>query len=295
MKKWFGIALSLVLVIMLAACSSSKSSGSGTITIATKGFGEQDILANIVAQLIEKETDLSTKIVKLNDTLLYDGIKSGEVDTYVEYTGTALLNVLKHEPVYEPSEAYDIVKKGMKEQNNVEVLDKIGFNDTLVFVMPKDKADARGIKNLTDVAAQSQELVLGASQVFITREDDLPLINKIYNTNFKEIKTMDPGLQFKAAEDGQIDIFTTLSTSGTLPSTNNVIIEDDKKAFVPYDAVPFVKGATLEAHPELKDVYAKLAGKINDEAMQKLNEQVDIEQKLAADVAKQWLEENGLL
>ncbi|MGO4375258.1 glycine betaine ABC transporter substrate-binding protein, partial [Paenibacillus sp. MCAF20] len=76
MKKWFGIAISLILVIMLAACSSSKSSGSGTITIATKGFGEQDILANIVAQLIEKETDLSTKIVKLNDTLLYDGIKS---------------------------------------------------------------------------------------------------------------------------------------------------------------------------------------------------------------------------
>ncbi|WP_336787232.1 ABC transporter substrate-binding protein [Paenibacillus sp. MMO-177] len=294
MKKWLGLTLSIALVGVLVGCSS-KSSGSDTITIATKGFGEQDILANIVQQLIEKETDLSAKIVKLNDTLLYNGIQSGEIDTYVEYTGTALLNVLKHEPVYDPAEAYDIVKEGMAKDKNVTVLDKVGFNDTLVFVMPKDKAEKLGITNLTEAAVQSQNLILGASQTFITREDDLPLINKVYGTKFKEVKTMDPGLQFKAAADNQIDIFTTLSTSGTLPSTNNVIIEDDKHAFVPYDAVPFVNNDTLKEHPELKDVYAKLAGKINDETMQKLNEQVDVKEQLAADVAKQWLKDNGLL
>lgn len=287
--------LSLVLVLAMTGCGKSASS-SDTITVATKGFAESDILANAIALLIENDTKLSTKITTLDNNLLWEAIKAGDVDTYVEYTGTALLNILKEKPEYDPQKAYEIVKEKLKEKNQVEVLEQIGFNDTYALVLRKEIAEKLNIKTTSELAANAGELIFGTSQEFLKREDTWPLVQKVYDPKFKEIKTIqNNALGYKAIEQGLIDVTDVYTTDSKIPISNFIVLEDDKHVFVPYFAIPVIREETLKKHPELKDIINKLAGKIDDVEMQKLNGEVEQKQRPAIDVAREWLKNEGLI
>lgn len=279
----------------MTGCGKSASS-SDTITVATKGFAESDILANAIALLIENDTKLSTKITTLDNNLLWEAIKAGDVDTYVEYTGTALLNILKEKPEYDPQKAYEIVKEKLKEKNQVEVLEQIGFNDTYALVLRKEIAEKLNIKTTSELAANAGELIFGTSQEFLKREDTWPLVQKVYDPKFKEIKTIqNNALGYKAIEQGLIDVTDVYTTDSKIPISNFIVLEDDKHVFVPYFAIPVIREETLKKHPELKDIINKLAGKIDDVEMQKLNGEVEQKQRPAIDVAREWLKNEGLI
>lgn len=288
--------LAIVMIAVLAACGKSGASGSDTIHIATKGFAESDILANAIKLLIEGNSDLKTEVVTLDNNLLWDAVKSGKVDTYVEYTGTALLNILKSEPEYDPQKAYDIVKKELKDKNSLSVLDPIGFNDTYALVLRKELAEKYGITKTSQMAEKAGELVLGTSQEFLKRKDTWPLVEKVYNPKFKEIKTIqNNALGYQAIEQGLIDVTDVYTTDSKIPTANFVVLEDDKHVFVPYYAVPIVRDDTLKKHPELEGILNKLAGQIDDAEMQRLNGEVELKQRPALDVAREWLTEKGLI
>lgn len=287
--------LSLILVLAMTGCGKSASSDD-TITVATKGFAESDILANAIALLIENDTKLSTKITTLDNNLLWEAIKAGDVDTYVEYTGTALLNILKEKPEYDPQKAYEIVKEKLKEKNQVEVLEQIGFNDTYALVLRKEIAEKLNIKTTSELAANAGELIFGTSQEFLKREDTWPLVQKVYDPKFKEIKTIqNNALGYKAIEQGLIDVTDVYTTDSKIPISNFIVLEDDKHVFVPYFAIPVIREETLKKHPELRDIINKLAGKIDDVEMQKLNGEVEQKQRPAIDVAREWLKNEGLI
>ncbi|CAK4843188.1 unnamed protein product [Aphanomyces euteiches] len=269
---------------------------SATINIATKGFAESDILANAIKLLIENETKFKTKISKLDNNLLWEGMKAGQVDTYVEYTGTALLNILKEQPEYEPKVAYDKVKKLLKEKNQITVLDPIGFNDTYAFALRKEVADKYDIKTTSQLAEHSSELVLGESEEFLNRADAWPQVLKVYGPKFKEIKTIaDAGLRYKALEQKLIDSFVLYTTDSKISVSPLVVLEDDKHVFLPYDAIPIIRDGALKDHPELEKIINKLSGTITDAEMLKLNGEVELKQRPAIDVAKEWLISKGLI
>jgi osmoprotectant transport system substrate-binding protein len=287
--------LSLVLLLALTGCSTSKGA-SDTVVVATKGFAESDILANAISLLIQNDTKLKTKIVTMDNNLLWQGIQGGEVDTYVEYTGTALLNMLKEKPEYDPQKVYDIVKEKMKEQYQIEVLDQIGFNDTYALTLRKEIAEKYNIKTTSELAEHAGEAVFGTSQDFIKREDTWPLLEKAYNLQFKEIKTIqNNSMAYQAIQQGLIDVSTVYTTDSKILTGNFIVLEDDKNVFVPYFAIPLIREETLEKHPELRDVINKLAGTIDDSKMQNLNSEVESKKRPALDVAKEWLKSEGLL
>ncbi|WP_053372609.1 ABC transporter substrate-binding protein [Paenibacillus sp. FJAT-27812] len=285
-----------LLILLLAGCSNSGGGASDTIKIATKGFAESDILANAYKLLIEQDTDLKTNIETLDNALLWGAVKEKKVDFYVEYTGTALINILKAEPEFDPQKAYDKVKSELKANNHLTILDPIGFNNTYAFALHKDIAEKYGIKTTSQLAEKSSELIFGASEEFLNRPDAWPPILKVYNPKFKEIKNIqDTGLAFKAIEQGLIDSFILYTTHSNITVKPIVVLEDDKHVFLPYYAVPLVRDEVLEKHPELNEVLNKLSGKITDTEMQRLNGEVELKQRPALDVAKEWLTENGLL
>ncbi|MGO4107418.1 ABC transporter substrate-binding protein [Paenibacillus sp. YAF4_2] len=301
-KKTFGAALILLsglLVLALTGCSNSKdgsSSKNDSIVVATKGFAESDILANALKLLVDQDTDLKTSIKTLDNNLLWAAIDNGEVDTYVEYTGTALLNILKEQPIYDPQQAYESVVKLLKDRNKIDVLDPIGFNDTYAFVIRKETADKLGITNVSQLSEKSGELVFGTNAEFLKREDTWPLVEKVYNPKFKEQKTIqEAGLAYQAIGQGLIDVMVAYSTDSKIADKDLIALEDDKHVFVPYYAVPVVRESTLADHPELKDVLNKLKGSITDAEMQQLNGEVELKQRPALDVAKEWLTSKGLL
>ncbi|WP_221469597.1 ABC transporter substrate-binding protein [Cohnella nanjingensis] len=296
MKSVAAAAAILSVAALAATGCSSGGSKADTVVVATKGFAESDILGNALKVLIDRDTKLKTELKTLDNTLLWNAIDNGEVDTYVEYTGTALLNILKEKPEYEPRKAYDVVKKLLKERNGIEALDPIGFNDTYRFTVRKETADQYGLKTTSDLAAKSGELVFGTSQEFLKREDTWPLVEKVYQPKFKETKTIqNPGIAYEAIKDKQIDVMASYSTDSKILAQGLVALDDDKNVFVPYYAVPVVREETLKAHPELRDVLNKLKDKITDAEMQKLNGEVELKKRPPLDVAKEWLKSEGLI
>ncbi|WP_410511119.1 glycine betaine ABC transporter substrate-binding protein [Paenibacillus sp. BR2-3] len=293
------LTLGLVITTALAAagCSNSQASGSkDTIVLATKGFAESDILANALKLLIENDTDLKTEVKKLDNTLLWNAIDSGDVDAYVEYSGTALINILKLEPEFDPDKAFKTVAAQLKEKKKLIALDPLGFNNTYVLAVRKETADQYGLKTASQLAEKSGDLVFSASEEFLNRPDAWPYIENIYTPKFKEIKSIqDKSLQYQAIDQKLIDVMLPYSTDSQLLKSGLVALEDDKHVFIPYDAFPIVREQTLKDHPELKETLNKLAGKIDEATMQSLNAQVEQDQKPASDVAKAWLKSEGLI
>lgn len=296
-KLLISLGLVLATALMAVGCSNSKASGSkDTIVLATKGFAESDILANALKLLIENDTKLKTEIKKLDNTLLWDAIGTGDVDAYVEYSGTALINILKLEPEFDPEQAFQTVVTQLKEKNKLIALDPLGFNNTYVFAVRKETADKYNLKTASELAEHSSELIFSSSEEFLNRPDAWPLIEDVYKPKFKEIKSIqDKSLQYQAIGQKLIDVMLPYSTDSQLLKNGLVALEDDKHVFIPYDAFPIVREQTLEEHPELKDILNKLAGKLDETAMQKLNAEVEQDQKPTINVAKDWLKSEGLI
>ncbi|CQR55605.1 ABC transporter substrate-binding protein [Paenibacillus riograndensis] len=290
-------ALLLSAALAAAGCSNSKASGSSdTIVLATKGFAESDILANAFKLLIEEDTDLKTEVKKLDNTLLWNAIDTGDVDAYVEYSGTALINILKLDPEFDPDKAFQTVVAQLKEKNNLTALEPLGFNNTYVFAVRKETAEKYGLTTASQLAEKSGELIFGSSEEFLNRADAWPYVENIYKPKFKEIKSIqNKSLQYQAIDQKLIDVMLPYSTDSQLLTSGLVALEDDKHVFIPYDAFPIVRGQTLEEHPELKETLNKLAGKIDEATMQALNAEVEQEQKPAIDVAKEWLKSQALI
>lgn len=289
----------LLLLVSVAGCGTigtAKTGSNDTIVIGGKDFTEQHILANMMKLMIEHHTKLNVKMnAGLDSSIVWNALKDGKIDAYVEYTGTGYLNILKQPPENDPDKVYKIVSDQFKEKYNVQWLKPLGFNNGHVLVMRKEDSQRLGITNLSQLAAKSNNLVFATGQEFLARQDTYPALQRVYNLNFKSIQTMNAGLFLQALQDKKVDVTDVYSTDGKIPSSNLALLTDDKQAFPPYFAAPIIRKSVLKAHPELEETLNKLAGKINDEEMQKLNELVDVQKKDPKVVAEQWLKEHGLI
>lgn len=293
-KKIISAILTLVIIsALISGCGKS----SGTVVIGSKNFTEQIIMGNILATLIEKNTNLKV-VRKLNlggTDVAFNALKSGDIDMYVEYTGTGLVNILK-KPTQNNSDAvYNEVKKDFKEKYNLDWLEPIGFNNTYTLAISPSVEEKYHPKTISDLKKISSNLVLGSTMEFTERPDGYPGLKKTYNIKFKSVKGMDSGLRYPAIEKGDVDVIDAFSTDGMLKAYNLTVLKDDKNFFPPYYAAPLVRDDTLKKYPELKDVLNKLAGQINDETMRELNYKVD---KLGEDpktVADDFLKSKGLI
>lgn len=298
MKKFLVLLMTLVLAISAVGCGSSSEEGaSTTLKVGGKAFTEQDILVHLVAGIIEGNTDIKVerKGYLGGTNILSESIENGDLDIYVEYTGTALMAVLKEEVNTDSQEVLDLVTKRYAEEKNLAVLKPLGFNNTYAIMIRQEMADELGIKSISDLAAHSADLQFAGTQEFMERQDGYEPFAEVYGMNFSDPKGMDPGLSYTALKEGQIDVGTAFATDGRIPAFNLVVLEDDKHFFPPYDAAPIVRQDVIDAHPEVKELLESLAGKLTDSEMATLNAQVDIDKKDSQDVANEWLVKNGFV
>jgi osmoprotectant transport system substrate-binding protein len=291
-RKMMMALAGLAILFSIVGCSAQ----SDTITIGAKEFAEQEILANMMKLLIENETDLNVELkTGLAANITWAALKDGDIDGYVEYTGTGLINILKHELVTDADEAYNIVAEEFPKEFGITWLEPLGFNNTYVVTIRKDQAEELGIKTVSDLAAKSDQFIFGTGQEWLGREDGYPAFEKTYSVNFKKVVTMDYGLWYPSILNKEVDVIIPFSTEGKLAAYDLVLLEDDKHLFPPYDAVPIFKDEVLKEHPELKEAVNKLSNQIDESEMQKLNAKVEIDKEDAAKVAEEWLKEKGLI
>ena len=286
-------------VLLIAAILSTVifKNNDKKIVIGSKNFTEQLILGNMVADLIEGNTDIKVER-KLNlggTQVAFSALQAGELDMYVEYTGTGLVNILKADVVNDPQKTYDIVYKEFKNKYNLKWLKPLGFNNTYTLAVRKDTAEKYNLENFSDLAKVSNNLIMGPTIEFANREDGYLGLIKEYNMNFKELKAVDGGLRYTAIDNNKSDVIDAFSTDGLLKGFELKVLRDDKNFFPPYYAVPLVREDTLKKYPELEEIINKLASKLDDETMRGLNYKVDKLNESPDNVAKDFLKELGLI
>jgi osmoprotectant transport system permease protein len=288
MEKRFSRLLCLVLIVAtLASCSRGER-----IVIGSKNFSEQVILGEMLAQQIERKTHLAVdRQLNLGGTLVcHDALAAGQIDAYVEYTGTALTAILKQPPVNDSKAAYQKVKDPYESRFGLEWTEPLGFNDTFAIIVRKSDAEKFNLKTISDAAPHTANWVAGFGYEFIEREDGYPGLAKLYNLRFPASpRVMDLGLTYKAVADHQVDFIAGNSTDGLISALGLVVLDDDKHYFPSYDAAPVVRDAVIRKHPEVREALRALGGKISEDQMRKMNYAVDGEHKDVKEVVREFL------
>ena len=284
-------------IVIFGAYFSLNSKKDKTINIATKPMTEGYILGQMLTELIEQDTDLKVNItngVGGGASNIHPAIVKGEFDLYPEYTGTSWEAVLKKEDSYDESK-FDELQKEYKEKYNLEYVNLYGFNNTYGLAVNKDIAEKYNLKTYSDLAKVSNNLIFGAEYDFFEREDGYKELQKVYNIDFKKKIDMDIGLKYQAMKDKKIDVMVIFTTDGQLAVSDVIVLEDDKKMYPSYRAGTVVRSEILSEYPELKPVLEKLNNILDDKTMADLNYQVESKGKKPEDVAREYLQEKGLL
>ncbi len=273
--------------LLLAGCSASHAGG--VLRVGSKNFTEQVVLGEIIAQHLEHR--LHQKVerrLNLGGTLLaHQALLAGEIDLYPEYTGTALVAVLKDPIQTDPAAVLGLVRSEYASRFHVAWLDSLGINNGFAMVV---SGDNKKLETLSNAARSPKPWALGVGYEFEQRVDGLKALQRTYALRSNAIKTMDLGLLYRALEDGQVTMIAANATDGLLSKLDVKALDDDKHAFPPYELCIAAREDRLSAVPGLRATLAELSGKFSDRKMQQLNYEVDGRHRPVAEVAAEFLQ-----
>ncbi len=276
----------LALVVLFATgCRPAER-----IVVGSKNFSEQVLLGEIVAQSIERRAHLPVeRRLGLGGTFICDhALRAGEIDVYVEYTGTAYTAILKRPPVADRARVLTEIRERYAE-SGLEWLAPLGFENAFALVVRGEDAERLGVHKISDLAAHPDwRPVFGYE--FMERADGFAGLARTYGLRFdQQPRTLDLGLLYRALVDHQADVAAGNSTDGLIDSLGLRVLTDDRRYFPPYDAVPVARRSTLERYPRVRAALDSLGGRITAEEMRRLNYRVDGEKVTAEQVAREFL------
>lgn len=289
-----GIALMAVSVAAMTGCEKKESD---TIKIASKPMTEQYILAEILGQLIEHDLGIKTEITKGvggGTTNIHPALLKGEFDLYPEYTGTGWLTVLKKEQENNSDVLYDKLQNGYGELG-LQWSGLYGFQNSYVLAVREEAAEEYGLTTFSDLASASPNLIFGGNPDYMEREDGFDYLVSAYDMKFKQVKDIDIALKYTAMEGKQIDATNAFTTDAQLSTADVRLLEDDRQIFAAYYGGTVVRQDTLNKFPDLEATLEKLTGQISDEEMRAMNDAVEVDHEDEKDVAKDFLQSEGLL
>jgi osmoprotectant transport system substrate-binding protein len=295
-SKWFVFAL-VVIVAVIAVFYFMQTTKPEKIVFGSKLFNEQYILAHMYAQLFE-ENGYQTEVKEsLGGTMVnYEALKQGNIDAYIEYTGTAYNVILKLPPLeqWNPEQVYQEVEEGLLKQDQIAIAAKLGFSNDYAIALKANWVEENNIEKMSDLAPYAADLSLATDPEFASRPDGLPQIDKIYGFTFGRVRQMQPTLMYEAIKNNQVDAIGAYTTDARVDLYDLAIVKDDQGALPPYDAIIIVREEFGE-NEELMEIFKTLEGLIDTETMRHLNKFYDIDKKEAADIARDYLLEQGLI
>ncbi len=282
----FGLPLSALSLVFLGCARADH------VVVASKNFTEQDILGEIVAQQIENRTGLAVeRRFHLGGTFVcHEALIGGQADVYVEYTGTALVAILKQPVTGSADSALARVRAAYTGQFGAEWLAPLGFNNTFAMIVRQDDAARLPARTLSAAVPFAKSWKGGFGYEFIERADGFPGLSQAYGLTLAGAPVvMDLGLTYRALADRRVDLIAGNSTDGQIEALHLVALEDDRHYFPPYQAVPVARAAMLQRHPEVRRALEELGGTMTDAAMRRMNYLVDVEHQDVKEVAREFL------
>jgi osmoprotectant transport system substrate-binding protein len=262
------------------------------VRVGSKNFTESFVIAEIYAQALERAGFRVERLFNLGSTqIAIAAMQRGNIDCYPEYTGTALIDVLHLAPIADPAGAYSVVAREFKQRYGIVWLTPSPMNDSQGLATTGAVAKRERIATLADVARAAPRLRLATIQEFLARPDGLPGLQRFYGGfRFREVRTYDIALKYRALLDGKADIATAFTTDGAIATDALVVLRDDRHFWSAYNVAPVVRRAALAARPQIARVLNAVSPHITDRAAQTMNAAVESAQQDPADVAAAFLD-----
>jgi osmoprotectant transport system substrate-binding protein len=269
-----------------------------SLTVGSKEFTESVILGQItIAALEAAGADVSDQTGLTGTDTVRAALESGDIDMYWEYTGTGWVNILGNTTEDLPDDLFEAVKEADAE-NGVAWLEPAPFNDTYRIATSAELAEQEGLVTTSDLAeyveANPDEGSVCAAAEFLNRDDGLPGLQEAYGFEFTEVVELDLGLIYTQVGDS-CNFGEVFSTDARIVANDLVVLEDDQDFFVPYNGALTLRQDVLDENPEIADLMGEISPLLDDETITGLNAQVDVDGEEIADVAQQFLQENGFI
>ena len=284
-------AAAAVAVVILAVSAGGYARSAGiAVVVGSKNFTEQVILGELVAQAIEAEGVSVARKLNLGGTFVCDrALRTGDLDVYVEYTGTAVSAVFHETVPRESSQALERARVLYAAQG-LSAVQPLGFNNTFAILVRQQDAQALGLRTVEDLHRTMTRWTPGFGYEFLQRDDGYPGLVRAYELRFaSEPRGMDLSLIYRALAEGQVDVIAGDATNALIDSLGLQLLVDNRQYFPPYDAVPVVRTAALLREPAIGRALARLAGRISDGDMRAMNAAVDLERRDPKSVASEFL------
>ncbi|MCB2295977.1 glycine/betaine ABC transporter substrate-binding protein [Clostridium algoriphilum] len=295
------VLTALVAVSVLSGCAKKNTSTTDskpavvktkpTINIGSKDFTESLILSELYALALEKQGYKVERKFNLGSAVVHTSLVNADIDFYPEYTGTALLSILKEKPRFDSKEVYDEVAAKYKEKFKLIWLEPSAANDGQGLVISKRASELYNIHSITDLQKNAGKIRFASQGQFDERADGLQALVKTYGAfKFKDEKIYDNGLKYDVLHNGKADLAVAYTTEGQLSKDEFVVLEDDKHVWPPYNIAPVIRQDLIDKNPEIKGILNKVTSKIDNKTIIKLNAEVDINKKEYTEVAKNFFD-----
>jgi osmoprotectant transport system permease protein len=281
-------SVALILLALVIATVTVRGSRSGVV-VGSKNFTEQVVLGELIAQAIEAEGLPVSRKLNLGGTFICDrALRSGDVDVYAEYTGTAVTAVFHQEVAHDPDQALQQARD-LYARAGISTLEPFGFNNTFAILVRTADAKRFALRSVADLQKVSAKWRPGFGYEFLERPDGYTGLTRAYGLHFDAPRAMDLSLIYKALADGQVDVIAGDATSAQIDALDLTALDDSLHFFPPYDAAPVVRTAALLGHPEIQRAMNRLAGRITQQAMRAMNRSVDLDRRDPREVAAGFL------
>jgi osmoprotectant transport system permease protein len=289
-RRPIAVAAALV-ALVLAGSAAYATRSSGAIVVGSKNFTEQVILGELLAQTIERQTGLPvTRRLNLGGTLICDrALAGGDIDAYVEYTGTALTAIFQ-QPLAKDSGTVFASVRDLYARTHRTLLPPLGFDNTFAILVRGADARAKSLRTIDDAAREAPRWRAAFGYEFLERPDGYKGLAQAYGLQFSAPpRVMDLTLTYRALAAGQVDLIAGDATAGLIKALDLVRLDDNRHFFPPYDAAPVVRSELLLRYPQLRDALGRLAGRISAEDMQAMNYAADALHRDPRDVVAEFI------
>ncbi|WP_425058803.1 Osmoprotectant-binding protein OsmX [Sporomusa carbonis] len=308
-KYGLAVVLILALTVGIVGCGGSSQSNSSTtaknenkptIVVGSKTFTEALLLGTMTYQYLQSLGYPVENKVGLGElAVIRPALESKQIGAYWEYTGTVLINVMKHDPSFDEKESYNLVKE-WDAKNNIIWLDYAPLNDTYAIMARKDVADKYNLKSVSDLFAQinkGEKLKFITAQEYVERPDGLTHLETVYGSKYPRDLCVNAALNisYEALKASQAEIGLAFTTDARIKAYGLVTLTDDKKAFPVYNAAPLFRKEIIDAYPQIPEQMKKLSSLLDNDTIMELNKAVDIDKKSVEEVSKEFLTKKGLI
>ncbi len=289
------VLAALVLATAADAVRQYRAAGVRPIVVGAKTFTEQYVLSEILAGSIARATARPTRIVSsLGSTVAFDALVAGELDLYVDYTGTIWATIMKRtDAPPDPAVVLEEVRRYLRDAHGVTLVAALGFENAYALAMRDEQAGRLGVTTISDLAPRAPELVIAGDYEFFSRPEWTAL-ERTYGLRFRDRRSMDSSLMYGAVASAQVDVVSAFSTDGRIAALGLTVLTDDRHVIPPYDAIVLASPRLVRDAPDVLAALRPLAGAIGPDAMRRLNAAVDQSGESPAAAARTFLAEHAV-